>query len=737
MFSINCLEITASREQWSKNKSLYKNLLSENDYDNFDAYKKEHTEATFSKRFFFNDFYYHEQYGDLEERPKEECALPDDFFGKNINIQAIVGKNGCGKSTLMDLMYIAINNFAFILEKGKKRPGADDLYYIPNLYLNLYFSKDNVSYLLSCFSESISFYNQTENKNLVKEIYNFDNLSIQDDIRDLRDEKESSILAHFFYNIVSNYSMQSFIASNYRRPVLVYDKKSAILQNAGPNTSWINSIFHKNDSYIRPIVLNPYRSNGIINLENEMELSKDRITSMLIWAEQEKEGFLFYPYKFSHFEFCLKTAFVIEKYKNFIKTELSKQLFQEEYKKDEDLIPFIDKLLKDEKSFLRKALSAFFIDYTKFTDDAENTKIGKICCAYLIIKILSITKKYPSYLHYGDYSEINLIKGFYHTDISIHCGYDIAKFFQELKIDSSHITKKVRRTIHFLRTFDKDSVSINSSKMYFEKLREYYKSEYHKLDPKDQEFAYKFDQIPFLVSDDNWPFLLPSRIDECLPPSIFLYNLYLDKHEGSKPIATNISYTSLSSGEIQLLQTLSIHTYHSGNIFSLAALAQSKKNNHPKYDCINLVFDELEICLHPEYQREFIKRLVRTLSMFKKLYHQVNVTLLTHSPFVLSDIPRSNILYMETEEDKAKNKKLPTHTFAQNIGDMMYDSFFMEKTIGDFAEGKIRKLIKRKLEKDSKKKQLLMSDAEEQAVLNSIGDPVIRSLIDEIEANDD
>jgi hypothetical protein len=734
MFCINCLEITVSKHVWENeefqkhHRSIYKNLLSDKDFKSING------NTSVNKRFLFNDFY-KEVDGNLVVKKKR--SLPDDFFGKNINIQAIVGKNGSGKSTLMDLMYMAINNFAFILEKGKKRPGADDLYYIPNLYLNLYFSKDNTSYLLSCFNESISFYNQTENKNLVKEIYNLDNLSIQSDIQDLQDEKESSVLNHFFYNIVSNYSMQSFIASNYRQLVLVHDKKNAILQRADPNTSWINSIFHKNDSYIRPIVLNPYRSNGIINLENEMELSKDRITSMLIWAEQENDGFLFYPYKFNHFEFCLKTNFVIEKYKDFIKTELSKQLFQEQYRKDEDLIPFIDKLLKDEKSFLRKALSAFFIDYTKFTDDAEGTKIGKICCAYLIIKILSITKKYPSYLHYGDYSEINLIKGFYHTDISIHCGYDIAKFFQELKIDSSHITKKVRRAIHFLRTFDKNSVSINSSKTYFEKLREYYKNEYHKLDPKDLEFAYKFDQIPFLVSDDNWPFLLPSRIDECLPPSIFLYNLYLDKHEGTESITTNISYTSLSSGEIQLLQTLSIHAYHSGNIFSLAALAQSKKNYRPQYDCINLVFDELEICFHPEYQREFIRRLIKMLATFKKLYHQVNVMLLTHSPFILSDIPRSNILYMETEEDKAKNKKLPTHTFAQNIGDMMYDSFFMEKTIGDFAEGKIRKLIKKRLEKDSTKKQLLMSDAEEQAVLKSIGDPVIRSLIDEIEANND
>lgn len=140
MFSINCLEITTTKEQWVENQSLYKNLLSKGDYDNFDAYKKEHPTTTFSKRFFFNDFYYHEQYGDLKDRPKEERTIPDDFFGKNINIQAIVGKNGSGKSSLMDLMYMAINNFCYMFERGNDRPGADPIFFIPNIYLNLYFS---------------------------------------------------------------------------------------------------------------------------------------------------------------------------------------------------------------------------------------------------------------------------------------------------------------------------------------------------------------------------------------------------------------------------------------------------------------------------------------------------------------------------------------------------------------------------------------------------------------------
>lgn len=52
-FSINCLEITATRDQWKEGASLYKNLLSEKDYNDFDEHKINPDEP-FKKRFFFN-----------------------------------------------------------------------------------------------------------------------------------------------------------------------------------------------------------------------------------------------------------------------------------------------------------------------------------------------------------------------------------------------------------------------------------------------------------------------------------------------------------------------------------------------------------------------------------------------------------------------------------------------------------------------------------------------------------
>ena len=212
---------------------------------------------------------------------------------------------------------------------------------------------------------------------------------------------------------------------------------------------------------------------------------------------------------------------------------------------------------------------------------------------------------------------------------------------------------------------------------------------------------------------------------EHLPPSIFEKNITLTNEKEK----TVVDYSQLSSGEHQKYQTISTHLYHIMNLISVQKANVANHESRLAYKHVNLVFDEIEICFHPEYQRKMVNILLQMLIARKmNINCVINIFIVTHSPFILSDIPASNVLFLKDgTQEVSKNKK--TLSFAQNIGEMMYDSFFMEKTIGDFAESKLKELIKWKQGKASK----IKTDKEAKRILDLIGDPVIRSLIEEVE----
>lgn len=717
MFSINCLEITVTKNVWKneefqKNcRSIYKNLLSDKDFESING------NTPINKRFLFNDFY-KEEYGNLATNKNR--TLPDNFFGKNINIQAIVGKNGSGKSSLMDLMYMAINNFALIFAKQMPIPTL----FVNGLYVTLYFSIDNNDFSLVCNNTfaKLQKFKTIENQDETVDILNYSPLQ--------SNARVISVAAKFFYTIVSSYAYFSLLPSHYIANCAEINPPSQKISRWTYNekkASWIWRIFHKNDGYICPIVLNPKREkeNDGIDIKKELRLSKYRLLALFIYARQNKINF---DNRYNLENITIRFR---------LKPSLDKILEKPPFNIHEDgqtIFTLIDSWVEDNSS-----LSFLLIKSFKLKISKKSLNIKKIGLIYLQNKILGLPEKYPSYFKYSDsQSGFNIgIKSL--TEIENIENFKV--MIDQIKDDPSHITTKIRQIVNFLSIDDNDGIIFTNEAPdrefnyndYIQAIRIQIKKEkdqWNTIEKKDMSyFATPFIHIKPWENDyaDEKRIFSLDEIIECLPPSILDYTIYLkDSNDGKI-----IDYESMSSGELQLLQTISTHIYHVINL-------QSISGERPHYKNINLVFDELEICLHPEYQRIFVKKIadtIKNLKLNKKSFF--NIFLITHSPFVLSDIPRSNILYMETEEDKAKNKKLPTHTFAQNIGDMMYDSFFMEKTIGDFAEEKLRKLIQKRLEKNSKKKQKLMSDVEEQAVLSSIGDPVIRSLIDEIEANDD
>lgn len=110
-----------------------------------------------------------------------------------------------------------------------------------------------------------------------------------------------------------------------------------------------------------------------------------------------------------------------------------------------------------------------------------------------------------------------------------------------------------------------------------------------------------------------------------------------------------------------------------------------------------ILLDEVDVHLHPEWQRTLIKRLI---SSTERLFVNKNVQLIltSHSPIVLSDMPGKNVVYISY--DKNHNRiieKRDINTFGANIHELYKDSFFFENklAIGEYARGYIDTLYYR------------------------------------------
>lgn len=150
-----------------------------------------------------------------------------------------------------------------------------------------------------------------------------------------------------------------------------------------------------------------------------------------------------------------------------------------------------------------------------------------------------------------------------------------------------------------------------------------------------------------------------------------------------------------------------------------------------KYQYVNVVFDEVELYFHPDLQRRFMKILIDALHNIT-LEHimGINMLIVTHSPFVLSDIPASNVLFLRAQ---GKEIVVGRETFASNIHQMLGSSFFMEYAIGDVARealqdvyGLYAKLNDDALADDNKKKWI-ENEAYYQYVGSIISDDYLRN----------
>ena len=130
------------------------------------------------------------------------------------------------------------------------------------------------------------------------------------------------------------------------------------------------------------------------------------------------------------------------------------------------------------------------------------------------------------------------------------------------------------------------------------------------------------------------------------------------------------------------------------------------------HNTILLLIDEIDLYLHPEWQKNIIFNIIQEI---KRQFFEYNVQIVftTHSPLVLSDIPRENTIYLVTKDGKSVPDKNDCHreTFGADVYNLLNDAFYLSSgSMGKFAEQKINKILD-KLNKciDS---ELLLTDVE-------------------------
>ncbi|MDR6527211.1 AAA family ATPase [Chryseobacterium rhizosphaerae] len=737
--------------------------------------------------YFFDNSYYLNEFGIIEQTSQK---VPKDFFYvsnetsslENINVQALVGKNGEGKSSLIELLIRILNNFFKQYQIGAV---TKQLIFAKGVYADLYYQIKKNIYRIHIDSRKIEKRDKGfwivakvwENEKIIYDSTALDTESIS------KRKVEFIPLESLFFTMYINYSIYGLNEADYSlennyMPIeggFVPEMMEKVIKIQ--KESWLTQIFHKNDGYQTPIVLHPFREEGQIDVNNEKYLLSQRLLSLIIEENSSNyhitedlvasnvsllfkdkdalDEYINIPIRqiiesndFSkvesilkqgrdtlhrdetisllnnYYNFIYENIILLNKFKNTIQfynndsntdllminidiisrliningynivvKERGLQFYLQEIKQylPEDIYEKVKFILinTDKLNFnvfnLFQIFSIYFnfwINY--FNIDKNNLLLGNIDLIFernLFYYIVTKSFKIIRYPKYRSLNRIDTIEYFSAklnlSEITINTHTEFLKKLTQK--DESHISIKIRQSINVLRlalkspesnliSFYKGIIG-NPNSINFKRLKEYIEESKENAEP-----------ILFL------------------PPRVFLTEIFLKSISTNKD---NINIKKISSGEYQKNAIISSLIYHLKNIDSIEsqpeqnsdALKAIKLTATYSFENIYILLDEIELYFHPEYQRLFINELLLKISKIKfKNLKNINFLFVTHSPFILSDIPKNNVLFLE------KGKPIKTmneDTFASNIHTLLQHGFFLNSVpIGEFAKDKINHYFK-------------------------------------------
>jgi hypothetical protein len=194
------------------------------------------------------------------------------------------------------------------------------------------------------------------------------------------------------------------------------------------------------------------------------------------------------------------------------------------------------------------------------------------------------------------------------------------------------------------------------------------------------------------------------------------------------------SWRNISSGENALMDLYSRLFFAKNNKLKEQIKKRSEYNQLHKQEVkpltfIYLLIDEGEAGFHPQWQSQYLFNLTNFVR-YLFVEYKVQIILTSHSPFIVSDLPKENLIFLEKENSYCKVVSFnEEQTFGANIHSLLSNQFFMQDgVIGKFAKTKLQEELKPLLDKNQKN----VDESRLRKIIALIGEPVLQSKLNEI-----
>ncbi|WP_066496929.1 AAA family ATPase [Abyssisolibacter fermentans] len=676
-----------------------------------------------NKEFNFSDRFnvqYNLEKGELHIEKREE--IYPNIYGKSIkNIKMIVGQNGAGKTTILDILGMNRNDRikeSFVrkyksssqMGKFKIHRSEDDISYFKDEYIIVYLLKEDSNLNECIFGMEVigNFHKGGFIKNLVVNKDTFYKLPIGFAFKYKEDKKIYAIGYHFFncidpkthslthHSILGHKHLNKicedcnffYLAHSYSHRI-TYNKPRIFKQKEDEDDEYLMKRFYRELNMER---FADYKSGYMLLYDKKYDKFREIIFEFL-----PEINLL---HKFSERE-VLPTLTVEEKridnnYK-MLRKYLVNQLHSEkqENKKEDVILGWIDDyiidgfthLLKEcfEKEDIKTRLDTN-INVSELEKHVESFDFDMTIFENANQKLLVDMSSFNEITESDIYSEfvyiISVVKKINECSSEINIRDDMLRTFFDEHSDSGKIKNHFQRKVYLKLLISRYVFSRLSLK--FEVI-------------KEGEYQSSFEEIiKKIIKLDIGCFRKDKTI--CLT-----YKGTTEKNV-KKLLDVLESYSNIEYCDVERQFTLEVEHLSEGEravfIFFakvITSLRDSKQNRLSIF-----LLDEPDAFLHPQWAKEFMNQLLTAIDIFNKEVNQLNVQFIisTHSPFLLSDVKKKDTILLEYDDTiKWNNRFLQPHvqsfeTFAANIHNMLKKSFFMENTIGDFANQKIKDSLK-------------------------------------------